>query len=118
MSKQITPFDVASKPPAFLQNEAPTGNENVTSDSLATPQLKVLQPQSREIMEMKGVQAGQMLVTVSNKAYDKLWCVNVGFDSHWVIWRKRELGGGKSGEAKTQAEAVDMVKNLPGNQQD
>ena len=119
MSKELSPFGKKDALPAFLAKEHDTsGNENVSAEDLAVPQLKVLQPQSPEALNNKGMQPGQMMLTVKNETYDELYAINLSFDSHFVVWRDRKQGGGKMGQANTQQEAMEIVAGLPGTAAD
>lgn len=115
--KEVSPFDTGSIP-AFLSDQGNIGNENVTSDDLATPQIKVMQPQSPEAMASKEVSPGQLYLTVQDVSFDHLDAINVGFTSSWDVWRKRELGGGKQGSFATRSQAMDSLTVLPGNPDD
>ena len=116
---------VSTKVPAHVTQASGLGNENVTSEHLQTPRVKLLQQMSSEVDEnhdayIEGARPGHLLNTVTNENYgQEIYVVNIHFTEDHVVWRKREKGGGiGSSGHKTMAEAVEALKALDGTPDD
>ncbi len=112
------PAHLSASLPAHLQNntEAPMGNDQVTSDDIQIPRIKILHQLSPECEDggpqhVEGAKAGQYLNTVTNETYDDLMVVNVSFERQFVAFRKRTAGGGLVGTYASEAEAIEDINN-------
>ena len=119
---------VSSKVPAHVQesmNRASLGNENVTAEHIQTPRVKLLQQMSSEVDEnhdsyLEGSKPGHLLNTVTNENYGtEIYVVNIHFTEDFVVWRKREKGGGiaSSGNNSLKA-AMAVISSLDGSPDD
>ena len=103
---------VSSEVPAHVKQGSGLGNENITSDHLQTPRIKQLQQLSNEVDEnhsehIQGAKVGDFINTVTRENYGKeLFVVNTHFREEFVVWVKREKGGGLVGSYPTQSEAI------------
>jgi len=84
---------IIKETPDHVKNATGLGNENVSFDSLQTPRLKLLQDMSGEVKKsdpryIKGAEAGMILNTVANKAYEEMFLINIKFDSGIVAFEK------------------------------
>ena len=108
---------VTSTMPAHVKEGNNLGNENINSDHLSTPRLKQLQQLSNEVDEnhseyIEGAKVGDFINTVTKESYGKeLYVVNVHFREEYVVWVKREKGGGLVGTFPTQAEAIKYLED-------
>ena len=108
---------VTSEMPAHVKQSNNLGNENINSEHLSTPRLKQLQQLSNEVDEnhseyIDGAKVGDFINTVTKESYGKeLYVVNVHFREEYVVWVKREKGGGLVGTFPTQAEAIKYLED-------
>ena len=108
---------VTSEMPAHVKQGNNLGNENINSEHLSTPRLKQLQQLSNEVDEnhseyIEGAKVGDFINTVTKESYGKeLYVVNVHFREEYVVWVKREKGGGLVGTFSTQAEAIKYLED-------
>tara|TARA_Y100001970_G_C14099801_1_gene784827 strand:- start:242 stop:946 length:705 start_codon:yes stop_codon:yes gene_type:complete len=108
---------VATELPAHVKQGSGLGNENVTSDHLQTPRIKQLQQLSNEVDEnhseyIEGSKVGDFINTVTHENYGKeLYVVNVHFREEFVVWVKREKGGGLVGSYPTESDAITALKD-------
>lgn len=85
--------------PAHLQNaQSGAGNENITSDDLELPRLKLLQAMSPECaeggdMQIVGAKAGMSVNTMSGELLEDIYCINVFFGREFPVFRDRQMGG-------------------------
>lgn len=106
--------------PDWLQGSN-LGNENVSSDDLTRPRLKVIQQMSPELVEggpnyIEGVKQGQILNTVTKKAVDTLDVVNLYYSREYAIYGNRNKGmTGYYGRADTETEALTIRDSLEGD---
>ena len=79
--------------------------------------MKQLQQLSNEVDEnhseyIEGAKVGDFINTVTKESYGKeLFVVNVHFREEYVVWVKREKGGGLVGTFPTQAEAIKYLED-------
>ncbi|ASM49803.1 hypothetical protein PESP_a1725 [Pseudoalteromonas espejiana DSM 9414] len=91
------------------------GSENVSTDDLAIPRLKLLQMINPEVepgnpKQVDGAQAGMIMNSVTEELYTSLFLINLSFTKKIVVWRKRKLGGGMVGSYDTEQEALDALE--------
>ena len=107
---------VTSKVPAHVQNGTRLGNENVTSEHLSVPRVKQLQKMSNEVDKnhsdyMEGAEVGDFINTVTGENYcQELYIVNVHFKEEYVLWVKRDKGGGLVGSFASNSDATDYLE--------
>lgn len=70
-----------------------------TSEEVTLPFVRIVQKMSPYLVEgdgnyIEGCKAGQLVHTVTNKAYDSLSIIPLRFESLKIQWRMRESGGG------------------------
>lgn len=103
--------------PAHVKKGENLGNENIGSEHLSTPRLKQLQQLSNEVDEnhseyIDGAKVGDFINTVTKESYGKeLFVVNVHFREEYVVWVKREKGGGLVGTFPTKQEAIKYLED-------
>ena len=108
---------VTSTMPAHVKKGENLGNENISSEHLSTPRLKQLQQLSNEVDEnhseyIDGAKVGDFINTVTKETYGKeLFVVNVHFREEYVVWVKREKGGGLVGTFPTKQEAIKHLED-------
>tara|TARA_A100001015_G_C14753756_1_gene618621 strand:- start:50 stop:727 length:678 start_codon:yes stop_codon:yes gene_type:complete len=107
---------VATELPAHAKKGSGLGNENITQDHLQTPRVKQLQQLSNEVDEnhseyIEGAKPGDFINTITRENYGReMYLMNVRFTEEYVVWRKREKGGGLIGSFATQGDALDHLK--------
>ena len=99
--------------PAFLQEQTGRGNENV-GDNLEIPRIKLLQKMNDEVDKnhdkyIEGAEVGDFLNVLTGQLYKEVYVISVNFNVEFVIWRKREHGGGKQGTFSTRQEANEWL---------
>jgi|TARA_R100001463_G_scaffold8974_4_gene27150 hypothetical protein len=114
---------VSTKVPAHVSKAAGLGNENVTTDHIQVPRIKLLQQMNNEVDEshdayVTGAKPGALLNTVTNELFKEIYVINVHFTEDFVIWRKREKGGGLVGTVGTAQEATEKIATLDGSPED
>jgi len=108
---------VTSKMPAHIQEGSAMGNENVTSEHISVPRVKLLQKMNSEVDPnhseyIEGAKEGDFINTVTGENYGpSLVVVNTHFKEEYVIWRKRTEGGGLVGNFPTRKEADDYLED-------
>lgn len=120
MTKDLSIFgDVKAELPAHLaEQQTALGNENISGNDLAIPQIKVLQPLSAEVGEVDGADPGKLLNTVTQEAVSNMFAINLDFRMGATIFKKRELGGGFHGNYPDLESANRAASDLPGDVSD
>jgi hypothetical protein len=115
---------VSANVPAHVKESAGLGNENVSTQHLQTPRVKLLQQMNSEVDEshdayVEGAKPGDLLNTVTNEIYGtQIYVINVHFTEDFVVWRKREKGGGLVASCASRADADEMIGNQDGSPND
>ena len=115
---------VSETVPAHVKEATGLGNENVGSEHLQTPRVKLLQQMNSEVDKnhdayIEGAEPGDLLNTVSNEIYGKeIYVLNIHFTEDFVVWRKREKGGGLVSTFNSRTEADEAVSNQDGSPDD
>ena len=115
---------VSDDVPAHVQKAKGLGNENVSSEHLQTPRVKLLQQMNNEVDEnhdayVEGAKPGLLLNTVTNEIYGKeIYVINVHFTEDFVVWRKRQKGGGLISSCSSQADADQIISEQDGSPED
>jgi len=115
---------VSKTVPAHVKEATGLGNENVSGEHLQTPRVKLLQQMNSEVDEnhdayVEGAKPGDLLNTVTNENYGKeIYVINVHFTEDFVVWRKREKGGGLVSSFSTRADADDAISQQEGSPDD
>ena len=115
---------VSTNVPAHVKESAGLGNENVSTQHLQTPRVKLLQQMNSEVDEshdayVEGAKPGDLLNTVTNEIYGtEIYVINVHFTEDFVVWRKREKGGGLVASCASRADADEMIGNQDGSPND
>ena len=116
MSKDIS--IVATELPAHVKKGGSgLGNENISSEHMMVPRVKQLQQLSNEVDEnhseyIEGSKPGDFINTVTRENYGKeVYVVNVHFKEDYIVWVKREKGGGLFGSFPTKAEALEGLES-------
>ena len=106
---------VTSKVPAHVKSGSKLGNENVQSEHISVPRVKLLQKMNNEVdpnhsEHIEGCKEGDFINTVTGENYgSSMYVVNTHFKEEFVVWRKREEGGGLVGNFPTRGEAEDYL---------
>ena len=106
---------VSSKVPMHVKEASGLGNENITAEHLQTPRVKLLQQMNSEVdpnhdAYINGAKPGDFINSVTNENYGtELYVINVHFKEDFVLWRKRESGGGLIGTYGSQSAALDHL---------
>jgi len=101
-----------SAAPAYLLQDTARGNESVSTEDMAMPRLKLMQPLSPEVND--DVKPGTFLNTVTGVAHPVLYAINLHFQKDFGIYKARALGGGWVMSKPTEIEAHDAIRSLPG----
>tara|TARA_Y100000310_G_scaffold138725_1_gene137765 strand:+ start:351 stop:1019 length:669 start_codon:yes stop_codon:yes gene_type:complete len=116
MVETSTTIDLVSKDvPAHVLKGTGLGNEEVGKDHLQTPRVKLIQTMSNEVDKnhseyIEKLAPGDFLNSVTKENYGtEMYVLNVKFTEDFVIWKKREIGGGLVGNFKSLAEATDYL---------
>ena len=115
MANQQVVTLVSETVPAHVSQASGLGNENVTKDHLQTPRVKLLQQLNNEVDEnhgdyIKGAKPGNFINSVTRDNYGReLYVINVHFTEDFVLWRKREKGGGLVNTFSTYQDAVSFL---------
>ena len=106
---------VTSKVPAHVKEGSKLGNENVSSEHISVPRVKLLQKMNNEVDPnhseyIEGAKEGDFINTVTGENYgSSMYVVNVHFKEEFVVWKKREKGGGLIGNFQTRKEAEEYL---------
>ena len=106
---------VSKDVPAHVLEGTGLGNEEVGKDHLQTPRVKLLQQLSNEVDKnhseyIEGATPGDFINSVTKENYGvDMYVLNVKFTEDFVVWKKREIGGGLVGNFKSLAEATDYL---------
>jgi hypothetical protein len=112
-NKEITL--VTDKIPAHVKASAGLGNEEVSTEHLQTPRVKLLQTMNNEVDEnhseyINGVKPGDFINNVTKENYGTtMFVLNVRFTEDFVVWKKREFGGGLIGTFKNLQDATEFM---------
>ena len=107
---------VAKSVPAHVSKSSGLGNEDVSAEHLQTPRVKQLQQLSNEVDEnhseyIEGAKPGDFVNTITRENYGKeMYVINIKFTEEFVIWRKREKGGGLVGSYSSQKDAYTYLE--------
>jgi hypothetical protein len=115
--KKTTDIAVAS-----FVDDANSGLENITSEDLTIPRLKILQALSPEVNKrdgkyVDGASAGDVINTVTSKLYNEdneLVVLPVSYKRLFLEWQPRESGGGLIAQHEDQAILSKTTKNQIG----
>ena len=105
---------VSNSVPAHVKEASGLGNENVGAEHLQTPRVKLLQQMNSEVDEnhdayVEGAKPGHFLNSVTNENYGtELYVINMHFKEDFVLWKKRDAGGGLVGTYNSQQAALDL----------
>jgi len=116
--KKNTELAVAS---AFM-DDANSGLENITSEDLTIPRLKILQALSPEVNKrdgkyVDGASAGDVINTVTSQLYsedNELVVLPVSYKRLFLEWQPRESGGGLVAQHEDQGILSKTTKNQIG----
>ena len=106
---------VSDKVPAHVKNNAGLGNEEVSTEQLQTPRVKLLQQLNNEVDEnhseyINGAKPGHFINNVTKENYGtSIYVLNVRFTEDYVVWKKRDFGGGLIGTFNTLQEATNFI---------
>ena len=107
--------------PAHAQKKSDRGNEDVNTEDLQVPRLKLIQAISDELKKNNPLynpkaEAGDLLNSVTkqlSKMEEGLYVINLRFVKRWNVWRDRKYkGGGLCGSFETEAEAIQCRNSL------
>ena len=105
----------SDKGPAHVKNSAGLGNEEVSTEHLQTPRVKLLQQLNNEVDEnhsdyIEGSKPGHFINNVTKENYGTdMFVLNVRFTEDYVVWKKREFGGGLIGTFDTLQQATEFM---------
>ena len=106
---------VSNTVPSHVKEASGLGNENVSTEHLQTPRVKLLQQMNPEVDKnhdayIEGSEPGHFINSVTNENYGtELYVINVHFKEDFVLWRKRDAGGGLIGTYSSQQAALDHL---------
>jgi len=106
---------VSNTVPSHVKEASGLGNENVSTEHLQTPRVKLLQQMNPEVDKnhdayIEGSEPGHFINSVTNENYGtELYVINVHFKEDFVLWRKRDAGGGLIGTYPSEQAALDHL---------
>ena len=106
---------VSDKVPAHVKTSAGLGNEEVAVEHLQTPRVKLLQQLNNEVDEnhseyINGAKPGHFIINVTKENYGTIiYVLKVRFTEDYVVWKKRDFGGGLIGTFNTLQEATNFI---------
>ena len=106
---------VSNTVPAHVKEASGLGNENVGAEHLQTPRVKLMQQMHSEVDKnhdayIDGAEPGHFLNSVTNENYGtEMYVINLHFKEDFVLWKKRDAGGGLIGTYSSQADALDSA---------
>ena len=109
---------VSKTVPAHVKNSTGLGNENISSEHMMVPRVKQLQQLSNEVDEnhseyIDGSKTGDFINTVTKENYGKeIHVINVHFKEEFVVWGKREKGGGVIGTFPSRDDALTYLEEV------
>lgn len=90
------------------------GSENVSTDDMAIPRIKLLQAISEQVqpgpMKLDGAEIGHFLNSATNELHTGLFCINLHFSKSTVVWKKRKMGGGMFGSYENEELALKALE--------
>lgn len=101
--------------PAYINQGEARGNENVTTDDLVIPRLGLLQKISPELDKndpafIKGAEEGQFVNSLTKEVHSSpAQIVPVFYRKEFVVFKKREAGGGFRGTFQSDQEAQEFI---------
>ena len=101
--------------PAHVKEASGLGNENITAEHLQTPRVKLLQQMNSEVDSnhdayIEGAKPGHFINSIDSTNYGtELYVINVHFKEDFVLWKKRDAGGGLIGTYASQQAALDHL---------
>ena len=107
--------------PAHAQKKGDRGNEDVKTEDLQVPRLKIIQAISEELKKNKpefiaGAEAGDLLNSVTKQLYkmeEGIYLINLRYTKRWNVWKARDYkGGGLCGTFESEAEAIQCRNSL------
>ena len=100
------PFVVSGPAPAYLNQGAARGSEEVKSSDMVLPRLEIVQAQSPIKEENDDIKEGWLFNSVTGEVYgDLVYFIPVYFRLEYLIWKDQDEGGGFFGAFNTMAEA-------------
>lgn len=113
-STELALVETGSAVPAYASGNR--GNEEVNISHMTIPRLKLLQKMSDEVDKhhpeyIPGAEDGHFLNSITKENYgSEIYVLNIKFKEEYVIWRKRELGGGTLGAYPSESAALERIQ--------
>ena len=112
----LKPTTMVAPAPSFVDTDASLGNENVGSNDLLLPYLKLLQAMSPEVQEgpnnVEGARPGLILNTLTHETFEELLVVPVHFSTEFSVFAKRGApvqGPAKFGSYGSEVDAAEAL---------
>lgn len=87
--------DVSAPMPDFMKGDVGRGTENILSEDIDTPRLKLIQALSPELQEFNELRAGNFWHSAAEHIFSEPFrAVAVYYDRRFVLWNPRDSGGG------------------------
>lgn len=103
----------ATEAPAYLNQGAARGSEEVTSKDMVLPRLEIVQAQSPIKETDESIRDGHLFNSVTQEVLgDLVYFVPVYFRLEYLIWKDQDEGGGFFGSYATEAEAKERRKEI------
>lgn len=81
--------------PAFMHTDVDMGKENIRTEDMDIPRLKLIQGLSKELQLYDDLKAGHFFHAASEMIFDESFrVVPIYFDRQYTLWRPLEAGGG------------------------
>jgi len=115
MSTELALAITDDKLPAHVAKGTGRGNEDVTADQLTIPRLKLLQKMNDEVDKhhgnyVEGAEVGDFMNSLTKELFGtEVYVISIKFKDEYVIWRKREAGGGYLGSFSSMADAQERI---------
>lgn len=99
--------------PAYLNQGAARGSEEVTSRDMVLPRLEIVQAQSPIKETDESIRDGHLFNSVTQEVYGDLsYFVPVYFRLEYLLWKDQDLGGGFFGSYPSEADAKARLKEV------
>lgn len=81
--------------PAHMRDDADMGKENIRTEDMQIPRLKLMQGLSPELQEYNELRAGQFFHPAAEHIFDEPFrAVVLHMDTRYMLWKPRDMGGG------------------------
>jgi len=89
------PVPTSDQMPDFMRADAGLGTDNISSEDIDTPRLKLIQALSPEIQQFNKLRPGNFFHSAAEHIFDEPFRVVIlYYDKRFILWNPRDSGGG------------------------